>query len=118
MERGIRGCYVYACDPEVQRYLKKHIPSVAEAQSNLDLTIEKRIHKLTGVSVSSGGKTITDRISLRKKDLDEMIGGEKNLTSIVTIEVDGVKSFYVNGITVSVDGEYYVFSVMDSLSFE
>ncbi len=118
MERGIRGCYVYACDPEVQRYLKKHIPSVAEAQSNLDITIEKRIHKLTGVSVSSGGKTITDRISLRKKDLDEMIGGEKNLTSIVTIEVDGVKSFYVNGITVSVDGEYYIFSVMDSLSFE
>lgn len=113
MERGIRGCYVYACDPSVQSYLEKHIPSVAIAQANLDITITGCINKLTGISISSGGRVITDKILLRKEDLDKMVDKNENLNSIIKIEVDGVKAYNVLKMTLSADNEYYVFSVQD-----
>lgn len=113
MERGIRGCYVYACDPSVQQYFKQHIPSVKNAQSNLDIPITGCINKLTGVSIDSGGRTFTDTITLRKDDLDRIIGGEKNVFSVNMIEVDGSKIFYVCKKVLSEDGEYYIFSVTD-----
>lgn len=114
MERGIRGCYVYAYDPDVRAYLKEHIPSVADAQANLDLTITGCVNKLTGLSISSGGKTITDQIVLRKEDVDELVDKEEELTSIVTVVVDGSKTYYVHHVELSPDKEYYVFSVSES----
>lgn len=115
MERGIRGCYVYACDPSVQRYFEQYIPSVSQAQANLDVTITGCINKLTGLSISSGGRVITNEIRLRKEDLDELVGKNENMASVVTIEVDGEKTYYVQKVTLSVDKEYYVFSVRETL---
>ena len=118
MERGIRGCYVYACDPGLQKYLKDHVPSVAEAQANVDIKITGCINKLTGLSVASGGRTIKDQIPIRKDELDALIEKEEGLTSIVTIEVDGDKTYPVQEVTLSPDGEYYIFSVGELLPFE
>ena len=118
MERGIRGCYVYACDPGLQEYFKRHIPSVAEAKANADMKITGCINKLTGLSVDSGGRIIKDEIQLRKEDLDDIVDREEGLSSIITIEADGDKTYYVEEVALSEDGEYYVFSVKDSLPFE
>lgn len=115
MERGIRGCYVYACDPSVQAYLKKFIPSVTEAQANLDIKITGCINKLTGLSVSSGGRNITDEIVIRKEDLDGIVDRDDQLAAINTIEVDNDKTYYVYKVALSADREYYVFSVSESL---
>ncbi len=111
MERGIRGCYVYACDPGLQEYFKKHIPSVAEARANVDIKITGSINQLTGLSVDSGGRTIKDEIPIRKEDLDAIVDNTDGLTAIIKIAVDGDKEYYVHKVTLSADGEYYVFSV-------
>lgn len=118
MERGIRGCFVYAVDPVLQQYLKQHLPSVAEAQAQGDIKIIELINKLTGLSVVSGGRTIKDVISIRKEDLDDLVDKEDRLTSIITIEVDGEKIYRVHKVTLSADGEYYVFSVSENQPFE
>lgn len=115
MERGIRGCYIYAYNPEVRAYLKEHIPSVAEAQANLDLTITGCVNKLTGLSISSGGKIITDQIVLRKEDVDELVDKEEQLSSIVTFDVDGTRTYYVHHVELSPDREYYIFTVRESI---
>lgn len=117
MERGIRGCYVYACDPSVKDYLKSHIPSVEAAQANLDIKITGCINELTSLSVSSGGRRITNKIAIRKEDLDDISDSNDQLKSINTIEVDGNKTYYVHEVITSTDGEYYIFSVSDSLPF-
>ena len=118
MERGIRGCYVYACDPGLQEYLKQHLPSVADAKENADIKITGCINKLTGISVDSGGRTIKDEIPLRKEDLDDFIDSEDGADYVLTIEVDGDKTYYVKRVTLSADGEYYLFSVNDTSPFE
>lgn len=38
--RGIKGSYIYACDPELRRYLSQHISVIAEDQSRLPVTAE------------------------------------------------------------------------------
>ena len=111
MERGIRGCYVYACDPGLQEYFKKHIPSVAEARANVDIKITGCINQLTGLSVDTGGRTIKNEIPIRKEDLDAIVDNTDGLTAIIKIAVDGDKEYYVDKVTLSADGEYYVFSV-------
>ena len=118
MERGIRGCYVYACDPGLQKYLKKHLPSVTEAKANADIKITGCINQLTGISVDSGGRTIKDVIPLRKEDLDDFIDSEDGADYVLTIEVDGDKTYYVERVTISDDGEYYLFSVHENQPFE
>lgn len=118
MERGIRGCYVYACDPGLQQYLKKHLPSVAEAKANADIKITGCINQLTGISVDAGGRTIKDVIPLRKEDLDDFIDSEDGANYVLTIEVDGDKTYYVEKVTISDDGEYYLFSVHENRPFE
>lgn len=118
MERGIRGCYVYACDPGLQKYLKEHLPSVAQAQASADIKITNHINQLTGLSVDSGGRTIKDEIHLRKEDLDAFIDSVDGIASVFTIEVDGNKTYYVHHVTISADGEYYVFSVSQTPPFE
>ena len=111
MERGIRGCYVYACDPGLQQYLKNHLPSVAEAQANSDIKIIRGINQLTGISVDAGGRTIKDEIPIRKEDLDRYIDSKDGANCVFTIQVDGDKTYYVDKVRLSTDGEYYVFSV-------
>lgn len=118
MERGIRGCYVYACDPGLQEYLKKYLPSVAEAQANADIRITGCINQLTGLSIDSGGRTIKDVIPIRKEDLDVLVDNMSGLTSIITIEVDGTKTYRVHKVTLSADREYYIFSVSETLPDE
>lgn len=118
MERGIRGCYVYACDPGLQEYLKQHLPSVADAKENADIKITGCINKLTGISVDSGGRTIKDEIPLRKEDLDDFIDSEDGADYVLTIKVDGDKTYYVKRVTLSADGEYYLFSVNENRPFE
>lgn len=118
MERGIRGCYVYACDSGLKQYLKKHLPSVTEAEANADIKITGCINQLTGISVDSGGRTIKDVIPLRKDDLDDFIDSEDGADYVFTIEVDGDKTYYVEKVTISADGEYYLFSVTDTPPFE
>jgi len=118
MERGIRGCYVYACDPGLQEYLKEHLPSVTEAQANADIRITGCINQLTGLSVESGGRVIKDIIPLRKVDLDDLIDNEDGAHYVFTIEVDGNKTYYVEKMTLSDDGEYYIFSVTETPPFE
>ena len=118
MERGIRGCYVYACDPGLQKYLKKHLPSVTEAKANADIKITHCINQLTGISVDAGGRKIKDVIPLRKEDLDDFIDSEDGADYVLTIEVDGDKTFYVEKVTISDDGEYYLFSVNENQPFE
>ncbi len=113
MERGIKGCYVYACDPGLQEYLKENIPSVSEAIDNLDITVEDCIDKLTGLKVS-GSKRITNTISLRKVDVDAMLNGHGSLMTICTIEADN-KTYYVTNKRISDDNEYYIFDVTDTL---
>lgn len=114
MERGIRGCYVYACDPGLQKYLKEHLPSVAEAQANADVKITGCINQLTGISVDSGGRTIKNEIPIRKEDLDAYFDSENGLECVVTIKVDGDKTYYVERASLSDDDEYYIFSVRES----
>ncbi len=113
MERGIKGCYVYACDSGLQEYLKANIPSVSKAIDNLDITVEACIDKLTGLKVS-GGKRITNRISLRKVDVDAMLNDHGSLMTICTIETDN-KTYYVTNKRISDDNEYYIFDVTDTL---
>ena len=117
MERGIRGCYVYACDPGLQEYLKKHVPSVAESKANADIKITGCINQLTGISVDSGGREIKDEIPIRKEDLDEFIDSEEGARYVFTIEVDGNKTYYVEKVSLSADMEYYIFSVNDTPPF-
>lgn len=118
MERGIKGCYVYACDPGLQEYLKQHIPSVAEVKEKADIEITGCINQLTGISVDSGGRTFKDIIPLRKDDLDDYIDSEGGADYVLTIEVEGDKTYYVKKVTISADGEYYLFSVNETPPFE
>ena len=113
MERGIRGCYVYACDPGLQQYLKTHLPSVAQARANVDIKVIRPINQLTGISVDTGGRTIKDLIPIRKEDIDD-IANQENVTSIIEINVEGNKSYSVHQVTLSADGEYYIFSVSEA----
>ena len=118
MERGIRGCYVYACDPDLQQYLKTHLPSVAQAQANVDIRISRPINQLTGISVDAGGRIIKDKIPIKKEDLDDFIDSEDGADYVFTIEVEGDKTYYVEKVTLSADGEYYIFTVTDIPPYE
>ena len=118
MERGIRGCYVYACDPGLQQYLKTHLPSVAQAQANVDIRILRPINQLTGISVDAGGRVIKDKIPIKKEDLDNFIDSEDGADYVFTIEVEGDKTYYVEKVTLSADGEYYIFSVTETPPYE
>ena len=118
MERGIRGCYVYACDPGLQEYLKKHVPSVAESKANADIKIRDCKNLLTGISVDSGGRDIKDEIPIRKEDLDEFIDRKEGARYVFTIEVDGNKTYYVEKVSLSADKEYYIFSVSETPPFQ
>ena len=118
MERGIRGCYVYACDPGLQQYLKNHLPSVAQAQANVDIRILRPINQLTGISVDAGGRVIKDKIPIKKEDLDGFIDSEAGADYVFTIEVEGDKTYYVEKVTLSADGEYYIFSVTETPPYE
>ena len=118
MERGIRGCYVFACDPNLQQYLKQHLPSVAQAKANTDIRITGCINQLTGISVDAGSRTIKDEIPIRKEDLDGFIDSEDGADYVFTIEVDEDKTYYVEKVALSADGEYYIFSVTDIPPFE
>ena len=118
MERGIRGCYVYACDPDLQQYLKTHLPSVAQAQANVDIRILRPINQLTGISVDAGGRVIKDKIPIKKEDLDGFLDSEDGADYIFTIEVEGDKTYYVEKVTLSADGEYYIFSVTETPPYE
>jgi DUF2075 family protein len=118
MERGIRGCYVYACDPGLQQYLKTHLPSVAQAQANVDIRILRPINQLTGISVDAGGRIIKDKIPIKKEDLDGFIDSEDGAEYVFTIEVEGDKTYYVEKVTLSADGEYYIFLVTETPPYE
>ena len=118
MERGIRGCYVYACDPGLQQYLKSHLPSVAQAQANVDIRILRPINQLTGISVDAGGRIIKDKIPIKKEDLDAIIDSGAGADYVFTIEVEGDKTYYVEKVTLSADGEYYIFSVTEIPPYE
>ena len=116
MERGIKGCYVYAYNPSLQKYLKEHIPSVSSALDSLDMTVTGYINKLTGISVSSGGKKISDEILLKKVDVDNMIKDQGDVSMINTIKIDGA-DFYVTRIVISDDDEYYRFSISKEIAY-
>lgn len=118
MERGIRGCYVYACDPGLQQYLKTHLPSVTQAQANVDIRILRPINQLTGISVDAGGRKIKDRIPIKKEDLDDFIDSEDGADYVFTIEVEGDKTYFVEKVALSADREYYIFSVTDIPPYE
>lgn len=118
MERGIRGCYIYACDPGLRQYLKTHLPSVAQAQANVDIRILRPINQLTGIAVDIGGRTIKDVIPIRKIDLDGFVDREDGADYVFTIEVEGDKTYYVEKVTLSADGEYYFFSVTETPPYE
>ena len=118
MERGIRGCYVYAYDPGLQQYLKTHLPSVAQAQANEDIRIIRPINQLTGISVDAGGRIIKDEIPIKKEDLDGFIDSEDGSDYVFTIEVEGDKTYYVEKVTLSSDREYYIFSVTEIPPYE
>lgn len=115
MERGIRGCYVYACDSGLREYFKQHMPSVAEAQANVDIKITGCINKLTGLSVESGGRTIGNEILLRKDEVDGIVDSTEGLTSIISIKADGNKEYFVRKVSLSSDGDYYIFEVSKTL---
>ena len=115
MERGIRGCYVYACNPNLRKYLQEHLPSVAQARANADIKITGCINQLTGLAIESGGRTIKDEIPIRKEDLDDIVDKEDGASCVLTFVVDGDKTYYVQKVTLSADGEYYVFSVSETL---
>jgi len=112
MERGIRGCYVYACDPGLQMYLKKNIPSPAAALKNLEMTVNSGISKLTGLDISSNGMKISgNKVELNKVEVDAIISGNGGgIGSIKTVTIDG-KSYEVTGSQISKDGDYYVISI-------
>lgn len=115
MERGILGCYVYAYDPALQEYLKSCIPSVSSAIENLDMTVGECINKLTGITVSSQGKDISNEIQLRKSDVDNLLKGQNgDINSIIIIRIDG-KDYFVTQKKCSSDGEYYIFNILDSI---
>lgn len=111
MERGIRGCYVYACDPGLQEYLKQHIPSPDTARQNLDMRVNKGIDQLTGIDVSSNGTPITDnKIQLNKAEVDNVVSGKGGLGVLKSITIDNVP-YDITGISLSEDNDYYVFSI-------
>jgi len=111
MERGIRGCYVYACDPGLQKYLKCNVPSPAAAQNNLEMTVNRGIIKLTGLDISSNGTGISGgKVELNKVEVDAIVSGHGGIGSIKTITIDG-KPYDVTGSQISKDGDYYVFSI-------
>lgn len=111
MERGIRGCYVYACDPGLQEYLKQYIPSPDTARQNLDMSVNKGINQLTGIDVSSNGTPITDnKIQLNKSEVDGIVSGRGGIEALKTIAIDNV-TYNITGISLSEDGDYYIVSI-------
>ena len=117
MERGIRGCYVYACDPGLQKYLKQYIPSPAAAVQNLDMSVNKGINQLTGIDVSSNGIPITDnKIQLNKSEVDGIVSGRGGIEALKTIAIDNV-TYNITGISLSEDGDYYIVSIQQEYNY-
>lgn len=113
LERGIRGCYVFACDPGLQKYLKQHVPSPAVAVRNLDMKVNSGISELTGLDISSNGTAITgNKVELNKADVDAVVSGKGGIQSIRTIMIDN-HPYVVSDIQVSKDDEYYILSITE-----
>lgn len=111
MARGIRGCYVYAYNPGMKEYLKKHIPSVQEAQSNLDATADGLIEEVVGLNISlPEDRQIENSIEVNKQDVDALLNGT-DINNINKLGVNGTDIFVVSEIKTSDDGEYYIFDI-------
>lgn len=112
MERGIRGCYVYACDPGLQAYLKQYIPSPAVAIQNLELKINGGTNKLTGLDISTNGTGINgSKVQLNKADVDAILSGNGGISTIETLTINN-KIYEVADIRISEDDdEYYIVSI-------
>ena len=113
MERGIRGCYVYACDPGLQAYLKTYIPSPAIAKTKIDMSVNGGVNQLTGIDVSSNGTSIIDnKIQLNKAEVDNVVSGKGGISVLKSITIDNVP-YDITGISLSGDNDCYIFSIQN-----
>lgn len=115
MERGIRGCYVYACDPGLQAYLKTYIPSPSIAKTKIDMSVNGGVDQLTGIDVSSNGTSIIgNKIQLNKTEVDNVVSGKGGISVLKSIMIDNVP-YDISEISLSEDNDYYIFSIQNKI---
>lgn len=113
MQRGIRGCYVYAVNKGIREYLSKYIPTNTEAIKNVDAEIIGVENPIVGLNVSAPKEWLDNTctsIKLKKDDLYRKIDSH-SLNELKVMTINSEFKFNIVNFDESSDNEYVIFSI-------